>query len=188
MSRNLSAAMVTGPGSLTSNQIRPAFFVDITFKSLTEHVWNGVGSFVWNGNTYTGVGSLGKIGSVGEGTTVNAEGTSIGLSGIDPVLLSECMTDIQIGAPCTIWLGLLDPYGNVIGTPYPLFVGTVDQPQLELSVEELAITLKLENRLVNLQRATNRRYTAADQNLYYSGDTFFNWVEILNDQALLWAP
>ena len=52
----------------------------------------------------------------------------------------------------------------------------------------MTIALKLENRLVNLQRANMRRYTAADQNLYYPGDTAFNWVEILNDQALKWAP
>ena len=42
------------------------------------------------------------------------------------------------------------------------------------------------NKLSNLMRASMRRYTSADQKLYYPGDTFFDQVEALNDQALLW--
>lgn len=184
MSRDISSPMLS---SLTSNLIRPGFLVDIGFRSVTEHVWTGSGSIVWNGNTYKGVGSLGKIGAISEGSSVSADGTTISLSGIDPALLSESMTDIQLGAPATVWFALFDQNLNILGTPYPLFVGTVDQPQLDIGLEDLTIALKLENKLVNLQRANMRRYTAADQNLYYPGDTAFNWVEILNDQALLWA-
>jgi hypothetical protein len=50
----------------------------------------------------------------------------------------------------------------------------------------MTIALALENKLSNLSRANMRRYTNADQQLYYPGDTFFQSVESLNDQALLW--
>jgi len=185
MSRDISSPMLA---SLQSNLIRPAFLADIQFRSMTSHVWTGPCPITWNGHTYSGIGSLGKISAVSEGSSVQAEGMSVTLSGIDPTLLSESMTDIQLGAPATVWFALFDQNLNVLGTPYPLFVGQVDQPQLDIGLEELAITLKLENRMVNLQRANMRRLTSADQNLYYPGDTAFNWVEILNDQALLWAP
>jgi hypothetical protein len=173
---------------ITSNLIRPAFLADLTFRSVTEYVWTGVGTLAWNGHSYRGIGSLGKLGGVSETSAVSAEGTSASLSGIDPALLGECMSDIQLGAPATIWFALFDQNLNVLGAPYPLFVGTIDQPSLQLSLDELAISLKLENKLVNLQRASNRRYTSADQQLYYPGDRAFNWIEILGDQALLWAP
>jgi len=137
-------------------------------------------------NTYLGVGDFGKIGRVTEGSDVQAYGTSISLSGIDPLLLSECLDDIQLGAPATIYFALLDNTGNIFGTPYPLFVGTVDQPSIQVGVKSLSISLGLENKLSNLQRPNMRRYTAADQQLYYPGDMGMNWVEILNDQALLW--
>ena len=54
-------------------------------------------------------------------------------------------------------------------------------------METLEIALKLESRLSNLQRASMRRYTAADQSLYYPTDSGFSWVEQLNDQALRWS-
>jgi hypothetical protein len=41
--------------------------------------------------------------------------------------------------------------------------------------------------MANLQRATNRRYTAADQRSYFPLDSGLNWVEVLSDIALLWG-
>lgn len=51
----------------------------------------------------------------------------------------------------------------------------------------LTIELALENRMIDLQRAINRRYTAANQHIQYPNDTAFNWVETLSDQALRWG-
>jgi hypothetical protein len=184
MPRDISAPMLS---SLISNTIRPAFMSQITFRSAIEYIWTGVGNLIYGGNTFRGVGSLGKLGTIMEGTEVRADGTSVTLSAIDPALLSESLTDIQIGAPAEVWLALFDESANILGAPYSLFVGTVDQPVLNVGTEEMSITLKLENKLANLQRASNRRYTAADQNLYYPGDTGLNWVELMNDIALKWS-
>lgn len=184
MSRNISTPMLA---SLQSNLIRPAFLAIITFASQTVYCWTGVGTLTYNGNAYLGVGSFGKIGTVTEGTDVQAYGTSISLSGIDPKMLAECMTDIQIGAPATLYFALLDANGAVYGVPYPLFVGTVDKPLIQAGLPDITISLALENKLLDLQRASMRRYTTADQNLYYPGDTAFHYVEALNDQALRWT-
>jgi hypothetical protein len=119
---------------------------------------------------------------------VHAYGTKVGLSGIDPILLSESLTDIQLGAPATISLALLDTNGNILGTPYTLFSGVVDQPTVQPGVKTITIDLALETKLANLSRASNRRYTSADQQLYYPADHFFDWVPQLNDLALKWTP
>jgi len=184
MPRNISAPMVA---PLVSNYVRPLFMAIITFHSQVVHCWTGVGNLVYAGNTYTGVGDFGKLSPIVEGTDVQAYGSSISLSAIDPLLLDECMADIQLGAPVTIYFGLLDLNGNIFGTPYPLFVGTVDQPKIQIGTKTLSITLALENKLSNLSRANMRRYTSADQMLYFPGDTFFQSVESLNDQALIWV-
>ena len=182
--RNLPSAMVT---AITSNYVRPIFMAILTFRSTTQYVWSGAGNLVYGGNTYLGIGSLGKIGDVSEGTDVKAYGTTVQLSGIDPVLLGESLTDVQIGAPATIYVAFVDGNCNILGTPYPLFVGTMDKPTVQVAPDTISITISLENQLWNLQRAGQRRYTAADQNLYYPDDSAFNWVEILNDQALIWG-
>ncbi len=150
------------------------------------HVWSGVGNLAYSGNTYLGVGSLGSVGDVTEGVEVRADGTTVTLSGIDPTLLSDVQNDIQVGAPATVWLGVLDN-GALSGTPYPLFQGTVSTPTVTVNSQNLTITLALENRLLDLQRPTMRRYTSSDQNYYYPDDIGFNWVETLNDSAWVWG-
>lgn len=184
MSRNLPSGM---PTQIAATAIRPAILAAITFKSMTSYIWSGVGSLVFGGNTYLGVGSLGKIDRIQEGVDVHAYGTTVMLSGIDPTLLAESLGDIQLGAPAKISLALLDASGNVLNV-YGTFSGVVDKPVISPGLKEVSISLSLETKLSNLSRASNRRYTAGDQNLYFPGDTFFNFVEPLNDQALKWTP
>lgn len=98
-------------------------------------------------------------------------------------LIYEAMNDVRIGGAAKIWYGLWSN-GAFIGTPYLAFSGTVDKPTVNTSASSTSITLALENRLINLQRANQRRYTAADQHLAYPSDLAFNWVELLNDMSL----
>jgi len=172
--------------AVKSNDVSPCVLVDLTLATGVQHIWSGIGSLVYSGNTYLGVGSLGQIGDVTEGSDVKADGTTITLSGIDPVLLNDCLLEIQLGAPVTVWFAVFQS-GAVLGAAYPLFVGTVDQPVVPISPDTIAITLKLETRMTNLQRASNRRYTASDQNYNYPSDSGFNWVETLSDIALIWG-
>jgi hypothetical protein len=185
MPRDLSAGMLA---PLTGNQIVPAFLAQIQFHSESVFVWTGVGNLAFNGNTYLGVGDFGQISPIVEGTDVQAYGMSIGLSGIDNTLLSECLDDIQLGAPVTIFLAFLDQQtGAILGTPFPAFVGTVDQPSITVGMDTLSITLALENKLSDLMRANMRRYTRADQLQAFPGDQIFFAVCYLNDLALHWA-
>jgi len=183
MSRQLDPSLAS---ALSDGIIYPIVLVMLTFASSTKYVWSGVGNFVYNGNTYLGVGSLGSISTISEGSEVQADGINLKLSGIDPVFMGECMADIQLGAPAKVWFALVSE-GAIIGSPYLIFSGNVDQPKFNTSADECSITLSLENELVNLQRASQRRYTSADQRNFYPNDTAFGWVEQLNDQALVWG-
>lgn len=182
--RDLPSAMIT---ALTANSVYAAYLLDITFKSGPAYVWSGLGTLNLNGNAYTGVGSLGQIGVIEETSEVRACGTSVTLSGIDPTLRQDCLTDIQIGAPVTLYMATLDPVSKSITASYPIFAGTVDKPAHRTTPDSLTIALALESKLYNLQRPTCRRYTAADQRLYYADDIAFNWVEQLNDAAFIWG-
>jgi hypothetical protein len=167
--------------------VYPARLVQLTFKSQTVYVWTGPGNLVWDGHTFLGVGTLGSIGTINEGVEVTADGTTVTLSGIDPVLLGECLTDIQPGATANIWFALVTPQCTVIGTPYLQFSGCVDVPTVTPGTDTISISLTLESRMLDLARPTCRRYTSADQRLYYPNDSAFGWVEQLNDQALIWG-
>lgn len=183
MSRNLDSGLAA---ALPNPLIWPCFLAQITFRSEVVNAWTGIGTLAVDGVSYLGTGSLGGISAISEQTDVKADGLVLTLSGIDPTLLSESLTDIQVGAPAKVYFGLMATASTLIGA-YLVFSGTVDKPQIRTSVDGLTIALALENRLVNLQRANQRRYTSADQRLYFPTDMAFNWVEILNDIALLWG-
>ena len=101
-------------------------------------------------------------------------------------MVQEALNDFQAGAPAQIYFGLMSN-GALIGTPYLIFSGQIDQPTIDMSTQTASITLALESKLTNLMRPTARRYTAADQHLAYPDDIGFNWVETLNDIALRWG-
>lgn len=98
-------------------------------------------------------------------------------------LIYEALSDIRVGAPAKLWFGLMEN-GAFLGNPYMEFAGTVDKPTVNTGPDSSSITLALENRLVNLNRPNNTKYTTADQHLKYPDDMFFQWVEILQEISL----
>lgn len=116
------------------------------------------------------------------GMAVYYEGTPLSKAS----LIYEALNDVRMGGPAKIWFGLMSN-GAFLGAPYLVFSGTVDKPTVNIGRQSSSITLALENRLVNLQRPSMRRYTSADQRLSYPTDLGFNWVEVLNDIALRWG-
>jgi hypothetical protein len=182
--RNLDPNMAA---ALSSGLIRPVFLADLTFRSATRHVWTGVGNIVFNGNTYEGIGSFGSLGAINEGVEVKADTTTISLSGIDPVLLGESLTDIQQGAPAVVYFGLMSNTGTFLGSPYKSFAGMVDVPSESIGGDTITISLSLENSFVDGQRASNQRYTSADQRIKFPDDTGFQFVESLNDIDVRWG-
>lgn len=183
MARTLDATLVA---EISKIVFRPAVLAQLTFRSETSYAWSGIGPLVWDGNTYLGMGSLADIGAISEGTEVAAAGTTLSLSGIDSSLLAECMGDIQVGAPAKVWFAAVGSDGSVIA-PYLAFSGEIDKSNIDYGPETSTITVALESRLTDLQRATLKRYTTADQHILYPDDTAFNWVEILNDISLKWG-
>ena len=184
MPRDLTSPMLAAIGS---NALRPCVMLDLTLNSGVEYVWSGIGLIDYGGHTYKGVGSLGDVGELKEGTEVRAEGTTVALSGIDATLLNDCMNDIKLGSPAAIWIGLFDDTTATITTRMPFYQGTVDKPMVALGPDSIAISLALENKMSNHQRATNRRYTSADQRYYHPNDTGFFNVERQSDIALIWG-
>ena len=160
MARDLDTLLAA---ALLNASVRPLILVQLTFASQICYVHSGVGTFVWDGMSFLGVGSLG------------------------PTLCGECMADIQLGAPAKIWIALLAGGTTLIGAPYLWFSGAVDKPVFSTGGDTMTIALALENKLINLARPSMRRYTSADQRLEYPTDTAFSWVEQLNDQALIWG-
>ena len=177
----------TFAAQLTQSIFSPVLFVMLTFRSQTMYLCSAPFNVTFNGQKYLGLGTLGGISSTQEGTEIQADGISLTLSGLNPNIATECESDIQPLAPAKCWLGCMNQ-GLLIGTPYLFFSGVVDTPTLTVTPQTLSITLKLESRMLLLNKPSSRRYTSADQHANgYADDTAFAWVERVNDISLKWG-
>ncbi len=189
MSRNLDAATQS---QLDSTFFRCALFLQITFRSETSYVSTLPCDFTWGGQTWTGAGAMGKVGVIEEGIDVEARGITVSLSGIDPVLLPESLSDIKLGASAKLYMGFFGPDTQaltLVSTPVCLFAGIVDQPSVNMDPKGGAVTISLniESSLLRLQRACNLMLTPADQKISHPDDTGLDQVNLLAWQALKWG-
>lgn len=183
MSRTMDSTM---QAALASNYLRLAIFAQLQFVSSTEYVWSGRGSINWNGETWQGVGDLGAISAISEDSSLTAQGLTISLSGIDPTLLTEALTEIQQGLPAQLWLVLADEQCNPIDSIL-CYAGRMDQPTIDEGTDTATISIAIENRLSDLQRAQFRRLTDQDQRLKYPNDDGFRFINQLQDWNGSWG-
>lgn len=193
-------SLTTGVTSqLTATLVRPVFLVSLAIQTIFTppppgtvevdpgiRLWSGVGDLVWDSWTWSGVGELGSISTVSEGSDVTANGITLSLTGIPNDLLNEGMVDIVANRIAQVYLGFMDTSGALIPDPIPAFIGLLDEPQIDISTETSTLTFSVENRLADLNRSRGGRYTDADQRARYPNDGSLRWVNYLQDSHFLW--
>jgi hypothetical protein len=185
MPRIITTAMMT---AISAKSWQPIILIQAQFSSGTVYLWSGFGSISWNSHTWIGMSALMGIGqTIEDGSTVEARGISITLSGFDSTLLADAMSDVQLGLPVTIWLGALSGPGAVIADPIMLWSGGMDRPMVDLDGQTSTITLNCENLLVSMDVAVDRRYTIEDQNRDYPGDLGMMFINSLQETTMYWG-
>ena len=61
MPRTLTAPFLA---ATQATLLRPALFIEAHFTSGALYVWSGFGSLTWNGQTWTGIGTLGSVSTI----------------------------------------------------------------------------------------------------------------------------
>jgi hypothetical protein len=183
MTRVLDPAVATASGSPV---IEVAIFVELDFVPDPLLLWSGLGTFVWNNRTFFGTGTLMTIGSAEETTETRAVSVAVGLSGVPTDLISAAENTGWRGQPANIWLALLNPQGGILGDPVLVMSGRLDVLSWKEGVTA-EITMTIESRLADLERARVRRYTDRDQEDEYPGDLGFQYVESLQDTIIQWG-
>jgi hypothetical protein len=150
------------------------------------YFWSGNTSISWNGQTWLGLGDLLSISVQEDGTTVEARGISLTISGFNPTLLTDCLSDYKLGEPVNVYLGVFSS-GYLISSPICAWSGRTDQPTIDFDGTKASITIACENRLVDLNRAVDRRWTHDDQQRDNPGDLAFFFVDQLVERNLFWG-
>lgn len=193
---------------LDDSVVQPFYTVDMAFDEGAVRFWTGPGDLVVGGTTYTGVGNLLKISTVEESGDLSVRGIELTLSGITSGLLALALGSQYHGRVCTLSFGALTPAGYILkedgsflllesgdkmrresltGGLNVVFIGYMDKMDITESGESSIINLFVENKLVDLERPRNARYTQSYQQSLYPNDKGLNYVADLQDKEIVWG-
>ena len=188
MARSITTAF---KNAIKSSVVRPLLAVELEFSTGTLRFWNGYGDLTMtaggSSNTFTGLGDLMGVSAIAESDQVEAIGASLSLTGIKSSFISTALTGNYTNRNASIFLGVFDTSKSVIADVYTLFKGKMDIMKIDEGPESATITLNLENRLIALDRALNRRFTHEDQQERFSGDLGLEFVPDLQDKEIIWG-
>lgn len=187
--RALTSGMQT---AIAAGTVRPAIFYEGVFDNGSGadaylRLWTGLGSIVWNTYTWLGAGELIAISNLDETTDLSAVGFQIKLNGMPSVDIGLALGDVRQGRSGKLWMGLFDSSGNLIADPYPLRRGRLDYSVIDDTGETCTIGIQYEDRLIDLERPRERRFTSADQQIDYPTDLGFEFVPNLQDKSFQWG-
>lgn len=184
MTRSLSSAM---QDVTTATLVRPIILVEAEFDSSDVLMWSGTGDLTWDSKTWTGTGQLLRVDAMEESVEMRAVGTTVTLSGIPSELLSLALQEDYQGRTLTVYLGAFDDSGTVIASPVVVFKGRMDVMTISEAGDTASIQVNVENRLIDFERARERRFTSEDQKIDYPDDKGFEFVSTIQDKEIVWG-
>ena len=106
---------------------------------------------------------------------------------MDTTVLNLALTENYQNRFITLFLGYLMGKTNEVAGTLVLFKGRMTTLSITDTPDGSNITIDAENRLIDLDRPSNFRYTKESQNYLHSGDTGFNRVASLQDKEIVWG-
>lgn len=184
--RDLSAAMQTAVGS---SFVPAALLAEFDFDSAPVYAWSGIGDIVWDGKTFKGLGTLVNISNYTENQSLQAEGLTFTLNGVDSAMVAVALDEKYQGRTCKLWLAVVenDAALSFILDPYQLFTGLMDLMEISDNGTQATITLMAENIMALLKRSKESRYTAEFQKSRYPGDKGLDFIAQLQDKQITWG-
>lgn len=183
MTRGITTAL---NDEFTASELEPFFAVDMAFDGGSFRVWTGYGDITIDTNTFVGAGDILSISGLSETGTVQANGITVGLSGINASLIASALTETYQGRSCKVYFGAL-VNGAVVSDPYVVFSGRMDIMTIEDAGETATVTITAESRLIDLDRSRERRYTSEDQKIDYPSDKGLELIADLQDKQIIWG-
>ena len=205
MTRDLSPITLK---NINDDVVRPFFAVELNFDDNIIRTWTGVGTLVLpDGTSWIGTGQLLSISSIEETQEMSVKGATLTMSGIPSELLSLALSEPYQGRVCNIYFGTLSngsllkqdgayilkqDGGKILVETgeegfNQLFSGYMDQMNISDGPESATIEMRVENKLIDLERARVARYTSGYQKSVYPGDLGLDFVESLQDKDIVWG-
>jgi len=163
------------------------FAVKAEFDTDDILVWSGTDDLVIGSDTYTGAGTLLSVSGSEDNTQLQSNGLVVAMSGMDSTVVNYALTENYQNRPITVLMGYVMGGTNEVAGTLTLFKGRMTSLIINDDPTGSTVTIDAENRLVDLDRPSNFRYTKESQNFLHSGDTSFDRVASLQDKQIVWG-
>lgn len=163
-------------------------FVRIEFPSDILTLHTRLGTIVWGGYSWLGVGTLGGISDVTEDAMLRPAGLTLSLSGIDTAIVQAATEGDYHGYPVSVFKGLLDPTTHaLVADPQLSFRGLIDRITVELSQGSGVVTVHCEGELARWDRHQGLLFTNESQKSLFPGDKGFDRIPIIQNRTIDWT-
>ena len=184
MGRTITAATKTE--SLKSSGAKPIALIKLQFDSGDTRVWSGRGDITFNAEVYTGIGDLGRISVIEEGSEQKAFGVVLEISGVPASHISLALNEDVQGRTAQVWLGFLDDNYTLVANPTLIFQGRMDTIGGSLG-ETGVVIVTAESKLIDWDRPNGLLYTDSAQRELFSGDKGLEFVNEAVEREIIWG-
>ena len=163
------------------------FALKAEFDTDTVLIHTGQGDLVIGGETYIGAGTLLAISDVEDSRELKSAGVTFSISGMDAEVLGYALNENYQNRPISLFMAFVSGGTDDVDGYLTLYKGRMINIDISDDVNGSNITLQTENRLLDLRRPSNIRYTRESQEYLYSGDTSLDQVNKISQMNIEWG-
>jgi hypothetical protein len=172
---------------LAEDQQNIVFAIKAEFDTDDILLHTSIGDLVIDGDTYEGAGQLLSISEIEDSNDLKSAGVTFAITGMDQQVLSYALTENYQNRPITLLMAFISGGTDQVSASMVLYKGRMVQMNISDDPNGASISLQTENRLMDLRRPSNYRYTKESQASLYAGDNSLNEVAKIQDMKINWG-
>lgn len=168
--------------------VRIVYFVEFQFAASTSRLSTANFPITWGGFEWSGVGSIGTIGSVQESDGLESRPLNFTINNAQPTWIALAVGDVETyrGRPAKLYMCPLDEAFQMVDTPVLCWTGIMDMVDVNYQGDGGTITLKCETSAFGLKRRPSLRLNAAQQRKAFPSDSGLDYLTDLIANPQVW--
>jgi hypothetical protein len=184
MARTASGAFTT---ELALPVNAPIHLFELYFDTGTDWLTDAARPVVWGAHTYLSTGRILSFGGLSETSDMQIPNISLSFGGVDQTYVSIALQEPFLDRRIAIYKAFMDSALAVVTSPILIFDGRMDTMSIDdMPGESTSITVTATNQWADFNRKPGRHSNTQEQQIYFPGDRFFDYMTQLN-KDLKWG-
>lgn len=147
--------------------------------------WSRSGNLIWNGDTFQGIGALGRVTGLSKTTTLEVKQVTLELRGVPPTSTHFLNTNVR-NRSAKIWLAGIKRQ-KIVGQPYVVIDDKMDYMRLKAEDSgSVTIRIVINVGFWSIERAINKAWTHEEQQARFPGDSGLSQIPLLINKQTNW--